>query len=611
MRETYGGVPPTRASAFDPLPDEVLQQILYFISPHDLLRNIHLVSKRFSRLGNESLLWRHHCRVDYQYWDGKHRIREKFAGAAGNVDWKGIYIHRMKVDLKTSDHLNRILETRANRIVNFEEIGKFGYDAKDTLLRHCHTISDDNDQLSRKYYARAVLDSIHRAKALEVWSRLARGEDIPVETALAVYDMFVLHEHPGDLLETSDLLDGLAARIRRDYPRFNHMSTRKKALTVVTFLRAHSLLGLDSEITYRDLQNNYIGLALQEAEHPSLPLVSVAIFCAVAQRLGIDARFCAMPAHVHAMVFPPPSLDLDNKPLKKKNSPGEPMYLDPYRSDVEYPAEHLQQTLAQWGVRGRASEFYEHIKHASNTNNLVLRTTRNIIATIQEFRMDRSFQGPLNHRNTRLNDMPFMEMDHAIYSALWANFFLDPKPVPPGYSRHQFVPMLLSRFEKSYPEDVALIERYVLPSYNGLAAEHSELSEALRLIRAVDSTPRQVRTRNSSGDTGNVKFRVGKVFRHRRYRYIAAIIGWDVECGMDSTWIVDHQIDDLTRGRHQSFYHALVEDASIRYVAEDNIEMVEEPDVTQLLKVAGQYFKRYDKEACKFVANFKEEYPDD
>jgi F-box protein 21 len=148
MRETYRGVP-TRPSAFDPLPDEVLQQILYFISPHDLLSNIHLVSKRFSRLGNESLLWRHHCRVDFQYWDGKHRIREKFAGAAGNVDWKGIYIHRMKVDLKTAKYLDRILETRANRIVNFEEIGKFGYDAKDTLLRHCHTRSDDSDQLSR------------------------------------------------------------------------------------------------------------------------------------------------------------------------------------------------------------------------------------------------------------------------------------------------------------------------------------------------------------------------------------------------------------------------------------------------------------------------------
>lgn len=54
-----------------------------------------------------------------------------------------------------------------------------------------------------------------------------------------------------------------------------------------------------------------------------------------------------------------------------------------------------------------------------------------------------------------------------------------------------------------------------------------------------------------------------------------------------------------------------VEDASIRYVAEDNIEMVEQPDVTLLLKVAGQYFKRYDKEACQFLANFKEEYPDD
>lgn len=54
-----------------------------------------------------------------------------------------------------------------------------------------------------------------------------------------------------------------------------------------------------------------------------------------------------------------------------------------------------------------------------------------------------------------------------------------------------------------------------------------------------------------------------------------------------------------------------VEDASLRYVAEDNIEIVTQPDLSSLMIVAGQYFKRYDQEHCQFIANFKDEYPDD
>ncbi|ESZ90662.1 hypothetical protein SBOR_8962 [Sclerotinia borealis F-4128] len=598
----------SRVSYFAPLPDEILQQIIYYISPRDNLSNIQLISKRFNRLGNVPLLWRHHCRVLFKYWDVKHSFSQKNAGTVGDVDWKALYIHRDNVDSRTTNALNGLLESRANRVVNFEEIGRFGYDAKDTLLRHCHVHSDDH--LSRKHYACAVLDYIHRSKALAVWAKLAAGEEVSLEAALGAYDMFILHDHIGDQQEISDILDHLATRIRFDYPKFGHMSTRQQALAVVTFLRGHNLLGLNSELSYRDLQNNYIGLALQEADHPSLPLVSVAIFCAVARRIGLDARVCGMPSHVYAMIFPRPFIDLDDKPLKQKDSAVEPMYLDPYRSILEIPLENLQRMLTAWGVRGVS--FAEYVADSSITNNIVLRTTRNIVTTIREYSyiQNRPAQDP-SFMTTRLQSVPLLEMDHAVYSALWATFLLNPIPTPAVHNRLEFIPMLLSRFEKSFPEDVALIEKYVLPSYNSCTSEYTELAEELRVIRAVDSTSRQVRTRNKSSGTDQVKFRIGKVFRHQRYGYTAAIIGWDIECHMSSSWIAHHQIDSYPRGRHQSFYHVLVEDASIRYVAEDNIEIIEQPDVTSLMIVAGQYFKRYDQENCRFVANFRDEYPDD
>jgi F-box protein 21 len=54
-----------------------------------------------------------------------------------------------------------------------------------------------------------------------------------------------------------------------------------------------------------------------------------------------------------------------------------------------------------------------------------------------------------------------------------------------------------------------------------------------------------------------------------------------------------------------------VEDKSIRYVAEENIEIIE-PDVPiSLMSLAGRYFKRWDWESHRFVSNIRDEYPDD
>ena len=141
----------TRASGnLESLPDEVLQHILFYISPHDVLLNTQRVSKRFNRLACEPLLWRYHCRTQFKYWDSDHRIRQKFLGNVGDVDWKNLYTHRSKVDLKTTDILDSILDDQVNRIRKFNEIAKFGYDAKDTLLRHCHTSETAEDVLARR-----------------------------------------------------------------------------------------------------------------------------------------------------------------------------------------------------------------------------------------------------------------------------------------------------------------------------------------------------------------------------------------------------------------------------------------------------------------------------
>jgi F-box protein 21 len=335
------------------------------------------------------------------------------------------------------------------------------------------------------------------------------------------------------------------------------MSARKKALGALKFLRSNNFVGLSSELAYRDLQNNFIGIALQDHDHPSLPLISVAIFCAVAQRLGLDAQCCGIPNHVHAMVVPGAGETLDDRPLKEGQNPGEPMYLDPYGFDDEIPPQNLRIILSQYGVK--PVQFTDFLTNTGNSN-LIIRTSRNILATVQEFRAQATAVSNTGHPTIRLHANPFADLDNAFYAALWANYMFGNKIGPTELTtQRQFIPFILERFERLYPMDASLIERYIMPQYGGpnSTSENWELREALRVVRAADQAPKQRHLRDSPAACNGVKYKVGQIFRHKRYAYIGVITGWDMECGMTSAWIAHNNVDSLSRGRHQSFYHAL------------------------------------------------------
>jgi F-box protein 21 len=136
--------------SLESLPDEVLRQILSYISPRAILVNVQRLSKRYNTLGNEPLLWRHHCRVDYKHWDSKHRIKHKFLGQAQHVDWKALYLHRRNVDTQTTELLDSILEGQTSRLKKFDLICGYGYDAKEILLRHCAASDNAEDVLARR-----------------------------------------------------------------------------------------------------------------------------------------------------------------------------------------------------------------------------------------------------------------------------------------------------------------------------------------------------------------------------------------------------------------------------------------------------------------------------
>ena len=333
------------------------------------------------------------------------------------------------------------------------------------------------------------------------------------------------------------------------------MSTRNKALRVATFLRTHNLTGLASDEQYRDLQNNYMSMALQNSEHPSLPLISTAIFCALATRQGLDARCSAIPGHVYAMVLSQPLENLDGRPVSDKE-PRDFMYLDPYRSNVEVPILDLQRLLYSWGIK---RDSWSQFLTAASTGSIVVRTSRNILSTIQAFREHSLRQFADQSPSINLHANPYADLESAVYSALWANYMLSNAGLrTDARGQREFIPLIMEKFQKHYPMDASLISEFIIKAANGTnTAQIYNVREEVRLTYQMDSTPKEVRARKGDARTESVKYKVGQVFRHKRYDYTAVIIGWDVKCALGDNWIAINQVDSLPRGRHQSFYHAL------------------------------------------------------
>lgn len=145
------------ATSLASVPNEIIQQILLYIPPSSAPA-IQQVSRRFNDL-IQPILWRYHCRTQFRYWDRKHNIQEKFADEVAKVDWKKVFATRHSVDRATSHAIDAILSCQVGRVEKFQSIVRFGYDAKDTLLRHLNVGDDAEDVLARRYAHQRKSDS--------------------------------------------------------------------------------------------------------------------------------------------------------------------------------------------------------------------------------------------------------------------------------------------------------------------------------------------------------------------------------------------------------------------------------------------------------------------
>ncbi|CAK7266387.1 hypothetical protein SEPCBS119000_002003 [Sporothrix epigloea] len=306
---------------FDDFPDELIVAIFKLLDSEDIVDVVQLVSRRFYHLCQEPKLWLDRCRSDYEFWSMPFRKRLAQAGRTNSGPWKEVWMNRRRGDAMTQWYLDRVLESKVKRMWYLEAICRRGLNAKDVLLDQMDLEDDATDDvLARRYYASVALASINRGLAVEEWCKVradCQGFQ-SLDRALGAFDMFVLHDGDMDVDRIEEELDDLANQFRQTvtHPSLEEMTVRQKALALVRWIRARRLAGMDNaDECYRDIRNCLIGQALEDPDHPSLPIISSAIFVSIGERIGLRAFCCAAPGHVFVTVLGNPGETVDGKPL--------------------------------------------------------------------------------------------------------------------------------------------------------------------------------------------------------------------------------------------------------------------------------------------------------
>jgi F-box protein 21 len=243
------------------------------------------------------------------------------------------------------------------------------------------------------------------------------------------------------------------------------------------------------------------------------------------------------------------------------------MYLDPYGSSEEVPMADLQAMLARLGWQTSTDVFLAPVSPIA----IATRTARNIRATAARVMEARDQADPELTQLITGNDST--NIDAALYSALWASLLLTPAD---AFEWDEALEPFLNRFAKSWCEDAWLVEKYIFPRYDRFGPFRERFMrnnprrwdnprEVLGLIDELDELAPPVLRRNG-GRKQPVLYKIGQVFKHRRYGWIGAVNGWTDQgtrrLPMPHTVAIDETLDDnsdtelpnLVRPRNRTFY---------------------------------------------------------
>lgn len=136
------------------VPDEIIRQILQYVSPAETYNTIPLVCKRFQRVAtHEPLLWKYYCQSSFRYWAAEHEFHKTIENRnrpASRTAWRELWRKRTYRNELMARLLNDIIATKVARMERVGRICQFGYDAKDFLLEQSRADETVEDGLARR-----------------------------------------------------------------------------------------------------------------------------------------------------------------------------------------------------------------------------------------------------------------------------------------------------------------------------------------------------------------------------------------------------------------------------------------------------------------------------
>ncbi|KAG1754890.1 YccV-like-domain-containing protein [Suillus paluster] len=557
-------------------------------------------STSFRAAASVTGLWEPHYRVRYTICDpAKEQSRKQSTGG----DWRLMYLERRRIDLETLNMLSKIVAERGDgRLERAREVNTmFSFDAWNALeIAASHPLPETfrepgaperrpvpSHAVPIRFWAQMLLGAIARSHAVRTWGTLISNDTAQtLELSFACVSSFFVYPPMKVLSQLEELVALCKAyfvehRVPLDPAEFTSDAEKLRlvCLSICDFLWSCGFEAADGQ-QFHVLQNRFPHLFLT-THKATIPISLVYVFVCIAQKIGVTAAPVDFPTRVLAIVSSP---DPDVSDI----------FIDVFGSRTQAILtlrDDIPHFLLQAGIT--PTSMLRYITPASSESMLV-RASRNVLASFSNF-----------PENPVSEDV----LHTAFYASLVVNVIF--------MNNHRYLSNIINHINRFLLDLLPVLVDSLTPLLNSRLQEqlttHCKAVIEEEKEAAATSHPRSALTRE-------VKFFVGMVFKHAAHRYVGYIYGWDASCVATEDWVREMGVDSLPRGRHQPFYHALTQNGSSRYVAEDNIRptCLESVDVRRIFvdaPEAGRYFEDLTQvdERARFLLSpeLNAAYPDD
>ncbi|KAF8640838.1 hypothetical protein AX17_000487 [Amanita inopinata Kibby_2008] len=512
-----------------------------------------------------SSIWEAHYRCRYTRSE-PHSESERKKTLRDN--WRLLYVKRRCMDQIAISHLQNMVLDRADRYGNVAAIARMSLDVWDALdiesrlaIPVTFRVGDsENDAvvhphaLTRRYWARSMLDVIVRSSAIDIWRAIIEDTPqsvyphaqsiTPFERAVSALSCFFGRP----VSEISSCLDQLAGGckdfLKDKISTFDPMDLgydlRRICTGVCQFMYMQGF-GI-AERRFRKMLNHFPHSYLT-TNRRTLPISLVHVFVAISTRIGVNASPVDFPGTViaHVEVQRPESHVLFVNPST----------MDATTCIMDIPAD-VQTMVARLPI---APESMAGLLVPCKATSMLIRASRNLLAAFQED-----------------STLEYNDSQPAMLAAITIQILLQVEP--------RFLMTLMGVIELNALDCTALFLNKLSPI---VSSQHRNLLERI-CSPILNAEAKSAATSTERQSNPTVRYFVGMAFKHARYGYTGCIVGWNSICKAPEDWMRRMRIDELTRGRNQPFYLVYADDSAHKYVAEENIICVNPTvDIVQLL----------------------------